>query len=71
MFVSENETDNEIMHAGKKMNRREGERGSARRSLTISMRLSWIRFSVVLSLLLIRPRPDDSYCRIDTGTHTE
>lgn len=34
------------------------------------MRLSWIRFSVVLSLLLIRPRPDDSYCRIHTHTHS-
>lgn len=38
--------------------------------LTTSMRLSWMRFRVVLSLLLMRPRPDDSYCRRHTHTHT-
>lgn len=48
-----------------------GSRGRESYSLTTSMRLSWIRFSVVLSLLLIRPRPDDSYCRIHTHIHTQ
>lgn len=38
---------------------------------TMSMRLSWMRLSVVLSLLLISPSPDDSYCSRETRTaHT-
>lgn len=34
----------------------------------MSMRLSWMRLSVVLSLLLISPSPDDSYCSKETRT---
>lgn len=48
-----------------------GEGGETRgeRVLTTSMRLSWMRFRVVLSRLLMRPRLDDSYCK--TQTHKQ
>ncbi len=39
--------------------------------LTTSIRLSWIRLSVVLSLLLIKPSPDDSYYRRQQNTPRE
>lgn len=39
--------------------------------LTISIRLSWILLRVVLSLLLIRPSPEDSYCGKQQNRHRE
>lgn len=63
-FVLGEDTDNEGLNDAE-------EGGDTECRLTMSMRLSWIRFSVVLSLLLIRPRLDDSYCKIHKrGKHS-